>query len=236
MCLAAGRVALADDLRQGAAAASVAIAQAPRIEVVRGGVEIRRALTAEWRKAEAGERLAGGDAVRTGPDGRAGLLLGATRVRLYEDTRIELPTGGTAAIGFEAAEIARGSALVDLSREAVGRFRLRTPEMEARVDGMRIAVSVFDGLACVTVYRGEVGIRSRSPDFPHEMVVGEGFAAFGGGGRPFELQLSAAHDVWRGWAEGGAPPRLPHDARELLAAPAEAAPAGEDPPPAADAP
>ncbi len=176
----------------------------PRIETARGSVEIGSGEPPVWRAARNGDALAPGDAVRTGADGRAELVLDGATVRLYSSSLLRLPatlgSGGTRAVRME-----RGRSLFDvLRRSDRPRFEVRTPEVVVSVKGTRFSVDLEDVL--VAVYHGTVGVREIDDALIREVLVREGFAAGRGPGQPFELFVHGAADPWDGWMRDGSLP------------------------------
>jgi hypothetical protein len=185
-------------------------APGPRVEQVRGDVEIGSGEPPVWRAARAGDPLAPGDIVRTGHDGRAELVLAAGSVRLYGDTLLRLPMASAALGTPDAVELEKGSSLFDILRRGRDDFEVHTPEVVVSIKGTRFLV-VAEERAEVAVFHGTVGLQHESQP-AREMLVREGFAAVGGPGRPFELLWSGAPDPWDAWSEGGHPPRAPERA------------------------
>ncbi len=185
-------------------------APGPRVEQVRGGVEIGSGEPPVWRAARAGDPLAPGDIVRTGHDGRAELVLAAGSVRLYGDTLVRLPVASAAPGSADAVELDEGSSLFDILRRGRDDFEVRTPEVVVSIKGTRFLV-VAEDRAEVAVFHGTVGLH-REASSARELLVREGFAAVGEHGRPFELRWSGAPDPWNSWSEGGSAPRVPEPA------------------------
>jgi hypothetical protein len=182
----------------------------PRIESLRGWVEIGSGEPPIWRAARPGDLLAPGDRVRTGRDGRAELALPAGSVRLYGDSLLRLPAAAMASDG-DAVELDAGSSLFDvLKRGGRSPFEVRTPEVVVSIKGTRFLVTA-DERAEVAVYHGTVGLR-RGGDSAHELLVRAGFLAVGHGDAPFELLVNTAPDPWDDWLENVAPPRAPESA------------------------
>jgi hypothetical protein len=181
----------------------------PRVEQASGSVEIGRGEPPVWRAARAGDALAPGDAVRTGRDGRAEVVLPAGSVRLYGDSLLRLPLAAASGAG-EAVELEQGSSLFDVLRRARDGFEVRTPEVVVSIKGTRFLVATGEKPE-VAVFHGTVGLRELEGR-AHELLVRAGFSAVGGGGAPIELIWSGAPDPWDGWLDGGAPPRAPESA------------------------
>jgi hypothetical protein len=182
-------------------------AMGPHIERASGRVEIGRGEPPAWRPARAGDSLAPGDAVRTGHDGRAEVVLPAGSVRLYGDSLLRLPV---VAEKVDAVELDSGSSLFDVLHRAKDGFEVRTPEVVVSIKGTRFLVATGERPE-VAVFRGAVGLRELEGRI-HELLVREGFTAVGGAGAPFELLWSGAPDPWDGWSDGEAPPLAPESA------------------------
>jgi hypothetical protein len=189
------------------ALALAAPAMGPHIERASGHVEIGTGEPPVWRAARAGDSLAPGDAVRTGHDGRAEVVLPAGSVRLYGDSLLRLPVE---AVGVDAVELDSGSSLFDVLRRADDGFEVRTPEVVVSIKGTRFLVATGERPE-VAVFHGTVGLRELH-ERARELLVREGFTAVGGAGAAFELLWSGAPDPWDGWLDGGSPPRLPESA------------------------
>ena len=187
----------------------------PRVERVLGHVEIGSGEPPSWRVAREGDPLAPGDIVRTGHDGRAELVLAAGSLRLYGDTLLRLPLASAAPGSADAVELDEGSSLFDILRRGRDDFEVRTPEVVVSIKGTRFLV-VAEERAEVAVFHGTVGLR-RDAEPARELLVREGFAAFGEHARPFELRWSGAPDPWNAWSEGGFPPRAPEPAASASA-------------------
>jgi hypothetical protein len=189
---------------------SVAAAAEPRIESLRGVVEVGAGEPERWRPASAGEALGPGDAVRTGDDGRAEIRLRTGVVRLYENSLLRLPTEAPTRASSERVRMERGRSLFDvLRRSAEDRFEVETPEVAVMVKGTRFAVALGDGEASVSVWRGSVGVRTLADRLDREMLVRPGFAAVSGAGGAFELVLQRADDPWDAWSRGAPAPEAP---------------------------
>jgi ferric-dicitrate binding protein FerR (iron transport regulator) len=181
-----------------------------RLTVVQGSVAIGRGEPPVWTPARIDDRVAAGDAVRTGRGGRAEIELGSGTVRLYENSLLRLPADAFGASGAaEAVELEAGESLFDVLRERLDRaFEVRTPEVVVSVKGTRFGVSLAEELAAVAVYRGLVGVLTSESELDAEVLVREGFAAVGGAGHPPELLAIRDGDPWSGWAEGEQGTRL----------------------------
>ena len=192
------------------AAVLVAPSSGPHLERASGRVEIGSGEPPLWRIAREGDALEPGDAVRTGRDGRAELVLASGSVRLYGDSLLRLPAASAEPRAVDAVELDSGSSLFDVLHRGSRLFEVRTPEVVVSIKGTRFLV-VEGERAEVAVFRGVVGLR-REQEPARELLVREGFAAVGDAGRPFELLWSGAPDPWDSWFDGGPPPRAPEAA------------------------
>lgn len=183
---------------------------------VSGAVELGRGTPPAWRALAAGDTLEPGDAVRTGRDGRAELLLEGSEVRLYGDSLLRLP-GAASAAGESGVDLEQGSSLFDVRPGRSAPFEIRSPEVIVSVKGTRFAVDLSQALAEVAVFRGEVGVRSPIAAGADEVLVREGFSAAGSRSAAFELFLHLSEDPWDGWASGAARAPTPRRARVSVA-------------------
>ncbi len=172
-----------------------------RIREAEGPVQLATGTPPVWRAARAGDALGPGDAVRTGRGGRAELALGAATVRLFENSLLRIPVDGLTPRGVEAVRLEEGRSLFEVLKGRLDRaFEVRTPTVVVSVKGTRFGVLLGEDAASVEVYRGLVGVRA--PAAAEEMLVRAGFAAVGGPGQSFELELIPDRDPWDGWAVG----------------------------------
>jgi len=214
-----------------AAAFTLATGDGPRIAFTAGLVEIGSGSPPVWRAAQVATPIAPGDAVRTGPDGRAEIVLGTGTVRIYADSMLTIPTLDSGPGAAERVRLERGRSLFDVLKRRDGRFEVETPEIVVSVKGTRFGVDLSDSLARVAVFRGLVGVRTASQTLALEMLVREGFAAVGGTDRPMELLLNGAADPWEGWSAGRLTPLVEDRAAALRSgAAAASAPRPTDPP------
>jgi hypothetical protein len=130
-------------------------ARAGGVNLVSGDVKVRRVASAEWVALSADDELKGGDAVRTGSDGRVEVLLnpgsyfragGGTEFTLasadLDDLRVELARGSAVveATGYGdtplAIEVAMPGGLVRIERSGV--YRLNAPAEVAVTKGRAV--------------------------------------------------------------------------------------------------
>jgi hypothetical protein len=197
-----GRAALLGAIGLSFALSGPAAAGEPRLEVVTGSVELASGEPPVWRQAQVGDVLLPGDRLRTGADGRAELRLPSGSVRVYEDSVLRLPRPEEARDG-DFVELDRGSSLFDILKRPDRSFEVRTPEGIAMVKGTRFSVAVEADGSAVGVFRGLVAVTGLRDDGLREVLVRPGWAALGGAGQPFELQLlDAGSDPWESWSSG----------------------------------
>jgi tetratricopeptide (TPR) repeat protein len=123
-----------------------------RVVSVQGTVEVQRT-GADWKPAALEAGLCAGDAVRVGTRSRAALLLGnETTLRLDQDTTLVLAS--PTAPGRTLLEQVRG-ALHVISRTPRP-FAVRTPFVNANVEGTEFAVLVSAEEARIAVFEGRV--------------------------------------------------------------------------------
>lgn len=175
----------------------------PRLSAIDGPVEIGSGEPPVWRAARAGDSVHPGESVRVGAGGRAELVVGAGRVRLYENSLLRLPGAGPGAAGPASVDLDRGESLFDVDRDASpGGFEVRTPEAVVTVKGTRFAVALDEGVAAVSVFRGVVAVREPTHTLEHAVLVRSGFSAILGPELPLELVLDELPDPWDGWPRG----------------------------------
>jgi tetratricopeptide (TPR) repeat protein len=123
-----------------------------RVVSVQGQVELRRA-SAPWIRVGLGAALCPGDTVRVEPRSRAAVQLGnETTLRLDQGTVLTLvPSGpGTATL---LQQLSGGLHVITRTPRA---FTVKTPFVNANVEGTEFAVRVDDTGATVAVYEGVV--------------------------------------------------------------------------------
>lgn len=127
--------------------------EAARVVSVEGAVHLRRAHGETWRAAEPNVVLCAGDQVRVGARSRAALVLrNETTLRLDQSSTLTLRGGGL-----------EGSSLLDLLSGALHvitrtpqPFKVKTPYVNAAVDGTEFLVDVRPDEARIAVYEGRV--------------------------------------------------------------------------------
>jgi hypothetical protein len=173
-----------------------------RLTVSTGSVETGRGEPPVWKVASAGELLGAGDRIRTGPDGRAEVVLDGATLRVYPNSLLRLPDTSNA----REVEMESGASLFDVKHTGEP-FEVRTREVVVSVKGTRFGVALDGEGAAVSVFRGLVGVRGDAAD-AGETLVQAGFAARGNDS--FELSWHGNDDAWEAWEHGGS---LPDSAR-----------------------
>jgi hypothetical protein len=125
-------------------------AQVATLAYTSGEIRVKDNWLGGWRIIGVGDALAAGESLKTGPGGRASLLLvSGVSARLDGDTRIKLK-------GTERLKIKRGALYVDTSRAAAGAagFEVVTKagsvrhfgtQCELRLTGSRVSLRVREG-------------------------------------------------------------------------------------------
>lgn len=108
--------------------------------------------------------------VRTGSDGRVGLVRGLERVELAPGTEIRLHEGEGKLTSFEQSS---GSLTADVERKNVQHFSVQTPFLAAVVKGTRFQVTVGSNAAQVTVDRGTVQVQDTENDLVVDLRPGQ---------------------------------------------------------------
>ncbi|HEY8575640.1 MAG TPA: FecR family protein [Devosia sp.] len=108
--------------------------------------------------------------VRTGSDGRVGLIRGLERVELAPGTEIRLHEGEGKLTSFEQSS---GSLTADVERKNVQHFSVQTPFLAAVVKGTRFQVTVGSNAAQVTVDRGTVQVQDTENDLVVDLRPGQ---------------------------------------------------------------
>jgi ferric-dicitrate binding protein FerR (iron transport regulator) len=127
------------------------------LSVAQQDVRVRSDWWRGWQPADAGRRLAAGEALETGLNGRAGLSLPhVASVRIDHGTRVRLASA-------ERLVIERGAVYVDAGRDGAPASRLvvETPTGVVRHVGTQYEVRLDGGSVRVRVREGRVEWRSR---------------------------------------------------------------------------
>lgn len=115
-----------------------------------GTLELRRA-GGDWAAARPEQALCGGDMLRTGANSRAALRLASQSVvRLDQQSTLTLP----AAAPGSTLELLRG--VLNVMTRTPRPFTIRTPYLNAGVDGTEFAVRVDESSTVVSVLEGKV--------------------------------------------------------------------------------
>ncbi|MCI0667749.1 MAG: tetratricopeptide repeat protein, partial [Methylococcaceae bacterium] len=147
-----------------------------RVVSVQGIVEVKRLKESGWSRVKLQDQFCAGDSVRAELHSRAGLLLrNETLLRLDQGTTLILP---------ELAE--EDSAWLNLLRGALHfisnipyRLKVKTPFVNAAIEGTEFAVRVTDSDAKVWVVEGEVLVENRQGS----IRLGSGEAALAESGK-----------------------------------------------------
>ena len=123
-----------------------------RLVSLQGTIEVRRAQSTQWSPAAADAALCPGDAVRVGERSRAALrLTNESNLRLDQNSALTLPTPDE---GIAFIELLRGA--LNVFTRTPSRSSVRTPFVNAGVEGTEFAVRVDADSAQVAVLEGKV--------------------------------------------------------------------------------
>jgi ferric-dicitrate binding protein FerR (iron transport regulator) len=124
------------------------------IESLQGIIEVRRQSDRLWRAAKLGEQVCLGDGIRVGEYGRAALVFVETSevLRLDQNTTIRLP----AAAGQERPLLDLIMGVVQFFSNHPRSLNVRTPFLNAGVDGTEFVVRVTSGETSLIVFSGRV--------------------------------------------------------------------------------
>ena len=168
------------------------------MERIIGRLEVRVAGEADWRLLEAdGRRLVPGTALRTGPRGRAGLMLaGGSSLRLAEGTEVRIDSPAS-------LRLATGRAYIDSGRgERAGEpVEIATPVAKAIDVGTQFEVSFSAGTYRLRVREGRVVLRHGGES--SDGAAGEQLL-IGPDGRLERTSILATDADWQ-WVETVAP-------------------------------
>ncbi|MEN6486305.1 MAG: tetratricopeptide repeat protein [Syntrophobacteraceae bacterium] len=143
-----------------------------RIVDMKGKVAVKSAADTAWTSAEAGRFLKAGDALLTGPDGWAAVLLAdETLVQINRNTTFVMKEVTARAGWFKSREILPASASSSSSTYRVesgeawfrnknpnGSIKIETPSVTAALRGTELNIRIRpDGTSVVTVLEGRIG-------------------------------------------------------------------------------
>src|SRR5882757_2228902 len=134
-------------------AADACASPAGRVTSVQGQVELRRISSSGWQGAKLDDPICPGDMVRVGTHGRAGLLLSnETTLRLDQNTALTVqgPDGAPASL----LDVLRGA--INVISRTPRPFKVRTPYVNASIEGTEFLVGVTEDSARVAVLEGRV--------------------------------------------------------------------------------
>ena len=136
-----------------AAAADLCTSATAKVVSVQGNVEVRRASSAVWEAVGLNNPICVGDMLRVGERSRAGLLLSnETTLRLDQNTTLTV----------EAPDKERRflldvlTGVINVISRTPHPFRVKTPFVNANVEGTEFLVGVSENSARVAVYEGHV--------------------------------------------------------------------------------
>ena len=133
-----------------------AVCPNPTAQIVsaQGSVEIKRASTDVWRPAALSDALCPGDAISVGDRSRADVLLLDVDTVLRLDQNTKLTPRGEPESGRSLLDLARG--IFHFLSQVPRKLDVRTPFVNAAVEGTEFLVSVERDHAVVTVFQGTV--------------------------------------------------------------------------------
>ncbi|MCU7813552.1 MAG: FecR family protein, partial [Candidatus Thiodiazotropha sp. (ex Notomyrtea botanica)] len=133
-----------------ATAAECDVAQAISVQ---GRVEVLPSNTKAWKSVHQGDHFCPGDRLRLGANSRAGLTLhNETLLRLDEHTSVTI--NAPAEDGASWLDLLKGAAHF-ISR-ITNSFQVRTPYVNASIEGTEFVVNVKDAETDITVFEGVV--------------------------------------------------------------------------------
>lgn len=131
---------------------AVAAENCGQVVSVQGAVEIQRAGRPDWAPARIDAQVCEGDRLRVGAVSRAALLVGPNAlIRVEQNTVLGLR------LTAEATEVELQSGAVYSISRFPRRYRIRTPFVNAGVEGTEFLVALQREEAQVAVYEGRVG-------------------------------------------------------------------------------
>ncbi|MDJ0739454.1 MAG: FecR family protein, partial [Gammaproteobacteria bacterium] len=123
-----------------------------------GSVDVRRHRSGSWVDAPNGTSLCFGDRIRVGRDSRAAVVLNNdTILRLDAGATLVLPEPDNETFSF--VELLDGA--LHLISRIKGRLEVRTPFVNAGLEGTEFVVRVDDSQAIVAVIEGRVAVSNR---------------------------------------------------------------------------
>lgn len=144
-------------LAAGRAFAAECTAAAARVVSVQGTVELRRGPSTSWSAAAVEVELCPGDSLRVGERSRAALrLANDSTVRLDQFTALTL---GAAQERASLIDLLRGA--INIITRTPKPFDVRTPFLNAGVEGTEFLVRVDAEMAQVAVYEGRVSVTNK---------------------------------------------------------------------------
>ena len=196
----AGRAAIGSLLwRTGLAAAALLLAAQAlaadctvviaRVASAQGTVELRRAQSMQWSAAAVEAELCPGDSLRVGERSRAALrLANDSNLRLDQLTTLTL---GTAPERASLIELLRGA--INVITRTPKPFEVRTPFLNAGVEGTEFLVRVDADTAQVAVFEGKVSVANNRG----ALALASGEAAFAAGDAPLLLIGEGTSEIQR---------------------------------------
>ena len=137
---------------------------------VRGAADIQEG-SQGWVPLERGTVVETNQLLRTGPDGRVGLVRGTETIELEGNTLISLQDAG--AEMMTSVTQRKGTIVIDVEKRNVQHFSVQTPYLVAVVKGTRFAVVVDGNAARVDVDRGVVQVQDTSNDLVSDVRPGQ---------------------------------------------------------------
>ncbi len=151
------------------ALAAPALAQEWVVNRVRGTSEIQ--IGRNWTAVTRGLVVEPQQTLRTGPDGRIGLMRGNETIDLDANTEISLRDAGSE-LKTSVIQV-YGAVSVDVERRNVQHFSVQTPYLAAVVKGTRFTVVVDGSSARVEVDRGVVQVQDTGNDLVTDIRPGQ---------------------------------------------------------------
>ena len=129
-----------------------------RIVSREGPVDVKRFRTQDWFTADIGLNLCFGDQIRVGADARASVELNNdTILRLDARSTLVLPEPSKS--GFSFVKLLEGA--LHLISRVKGRLEVRTPFVNAGLEGTEFVVRILDDQTIVSVIEGRVALTNR---------------------------------------------------------------------------